>query len=149
MRNAAIIMPPLGQRCKVFKDGWGLPLRPQLWCSRFTPPYLAPPDSSHRLWRCDESGGVIFITRPIRTPKRCPVGTSRTKRQISKANPGLCPGVSACVPLAHFKKRRNAAIIMPLRSLHPPIASLDPFDPPRGMVSQPDDLQDLTISEGG
>ena len=33
---------------------------------------------------------VIFITRPSRTPKRCPVGTSpsQTKRQISKVNVG-------------------------------------------------------------
>ena len=84
------LLSPKRQRCEVFQDGWGLPLRPQLWCSRFTPPDRAPPDSSHHLWRCDESGGVIFITRSIRTPKRCPVGTSpsRTKRQISKVNVG-------------------------------------------------------------
>ena len=51
-------LAPRRQRCKVFQDGWGLPLRPQLWCSRFTPPDHAPPDSSHRQRRCNESGGM-------------------------------------------------------------------------------------------
>ena len=30
-------LSPKRQRCEAFQDGWGLPLRPQLWSSRFTP----------------------------------------------------------------------------------------------------------------
>ncbi len=55
---------PLMQRCKAFQDGWGLPLRPQLWSSRFTPPDRAPPDSSHSVERLSQSLGGHFRPHP-------------------------------------------------------------------------------------